>query len=497
MIFFLNDRIVTTDEPAGKVLLDFVRRDARHTGAKEGCKEGECGACTVLLGQLEEGGLVYRNAASCLVPLGDAAGRHAVTIEGLNKPDGTLNPIQQAFVDAGATQCGFCTPGFILSLTAFFLNSPKLLFEDALDAVDGNLCRCTGHVAIREAITRLCDEFGARLDPKKDRVGQLISWGILQPWMADMQMRLAELEKKHPAGAQSGAEAGAAVFVGGSGKDVISTSHSGKDAAVFVGGGTDAFVQRPEALRHARLSFLSRRPELSFITEEGDSVAIGGGTTVEKMRQSELLARVLPGNKHTMTLISSTIMRNRATAAGNLVNASPIADLAILFLALGAALDLEASDGAKRGVALADFYKGYKKLDLGEGELVRTIRFKKPGGSAKFSFEKVSQREYLDIASVNTALLLTVEGKTITGAALSAGGIAPVPKLLTETARALTGKPLEAATVRAAVTVMDGEIAPIDDVRGSAGYKRRLLSQLVFAHFMKLFPNEFTLENLL
>ncbi|HPH03328.1 MAG TPA: 2Fe-2S iron-sulfur cluster-binding protein, partial [Spirochaetota bacterium] len=118
--FLLNHQIVSTDQPPGKVVLDYVRRDERKTGTKEGCKEGECGACTVLLGCLEDGKVVYRNVASCLVPLGDAAGRHIVTIEGVNKPDGSLNPVQQAFVDEGATQCGFCTPGFIMSLTAFF-----------------------------------------------------------------------------------------------------------------------------------------------------------------------------------------------------------------------------------------------------------------------------------------------------------------------------------------------------------------------------------------
>jgi xanthine dehydrogenase small subunit len=395
-----------------------------------------------------------------------------VTIEGLNKPDGTLNPIQQAFVDAGATQCGFCTPGFIVSLTAFFLNSPQLSLEDAIDSVDGNLCRCTGHVAIREAIARLCEEYGAKVDAKKDRVEQLVAWGIVQPWMAGVQARLAE---QAAPGCATGPSA----------------------ETIFVAGGTDAFVQRPDALRCAKLNFLSQRPELSFIKEEGDSVAIGGGTTVEKMRRSEFLGRILPDNKHAMTLISSTIMRNRATVAGNLVNASPIADLTLMFLALGTTLDLEAADGKRRSVNLSDFYLGYKKLDLAAGELVHTLRFKKPGASAKFSFEKVAQREYLDIASVNTALLIGVEGKTISSAALSAGGIAPVPKLLIQTAAALVGKPLGPATVKAAAEVLNGEIAPIDDVRGSAHYKRLLLRQLVFAHFIKLFPNEFTLENLL
>jgi xanthine dehydrogenase small subunit len=305
-------------------------------------------------------------------------------------------------------------------------------------------------------------------------MAQLISWGIVQPWMQDMQKQLAALASQAEAAAQS----------------------TPAGDPVFVAGGTDAFVQRPEALRQIPVQFLSRRPELSFIKEQGGEILIGGGTTTETLRRSDILARVLPDNKRTMTLISSTIMRNRATLAGNLVNASPIADLAIMFLALEASLELEAAGGARRTVALADFYKGYKKLDLVPGELVHTLRFAKPDKAARFSFEKVAQREFLDIASVNTALLISVDTKTITRAVLSAGGVAPIPCLLTKTAAALIGKPLTPVTVQAAAKIMEGEIAPIDDVRGSAAYKRVLLRQLLYAHFIKLFPKEFSLEAL-
>jgi len=465
--FLLNNQIVSTDQPPGKVVLDYVRRDERKTGTKEGCKEGECGACTVLLGCLEDGKVVYRNVASCLVPLGDAAGRHIVTIEGVNKPDGSLNPIQQAFVDEGATQCGFCTPGFIMSLTAFFLNSPELSLGDALDAVDGNVCRCTGHVSIRKAITNLCTEYRKRLDPGRDRLEQLIEWGVVQPWMRDVPGQLTSLAVERPARERE---------------------------SVLVAGGTDAFVQKPEALRHARLSFLSQRTELSYIREENGSVVMGGGTTVEDLRRSPVFQSIFPDTVRNMNLVSSTIMRNRATIAGNIVNASPIADIAIMLLVLGCTLDIEAHDGKTREVRLDTLYKGYKQLDLLPGELITAIRFPKPGATSRYSFEKVSQREFLDIASANTALLVETDGKTITRAVISAGGVGPVPMLLPKTGAALTGKALTPATIKAAVAILDGEIAPIDDVRGTAGYKRTLLRQLFFAHWIKLFPGQFSLE---
>jgi xanthine dehydrogenase small subunit len=377
--------------------------------------------------------------------------------------------VQQAFVDEGATQCGFCTPGFIMSLTAFFLNSPDLSLEDALDYVDGNVCRCTGHVAIRKAIINLTAEYRKRLDPARDRLDQLIEWGIVQPWMKEVPKRLQAIPAIVPP--------------------------PDKDA-VFVSGGTDAFVQRPEVLRHAKLAFLSQRQELVFIREEGGEVALGGETTVDDLRSSFVFSSIFPDNRRNMNLVSSTIMRNRATIAGNLVNASPIADITIMFLVLGCTLDLEAYNGDRRQVPLNQFYKGYKKLDLLPGELLMAIRFPRPSASARYSFEKVSQREFLDIASANTAILVETSAGKITRALISAGGVAPIPMLLVRTAAALEGKPLVPATIKAAAAVMAEEIAPIDDVRGTASYKKTLLRQLFFAHWIKLFPAEFTLEAL-
>lgn len=465
--FLLNNDVVSTQQAAGKVVLDYIRRDERKTGTKEGCKEGECGACTVLLGCLVGEKVVYRNVASCLVPLGDVAGRHLVTIEGVNKPDGGLNPIQQAFVDEGASQCGFCTPGFIMSLTAFFFNSPDLSFQDALDAVDGNVCRCTGHVTIRKAIDNLCNEYGKRLDPARDRLEQLIEWEIVQPWMKEVPTRLVTLAPDKGERASD---------------------------AIIVSGGTDAFVQRPEALRSAKLEFLSQRSGLSYIREEGEMISIGGATTVEELRRSKLFSSIFPDNVRNLNLVSSTIMRNRATVAGNIVNASPIADITIMLLVLGCRLEIESATGEKRQLALERLYKGYKQLDLAQGELITAIRFPKPTAKSHYSFEKVAQREFLDIASANTALLVEVEEKTIRRASLSAGGVAPIPFLLEKTAAALTGKPLTPATIKAAALVMAEEISPIDDVRGTAAYKRTLLRQLLYAHWIKLFPAEFSLE---
>jgi xanthine dehydrogenase small subunit len=184
------------------------------------------------------------------------------------------------------------------------------------------------------------------------------------------------------------------------------------------------------------------------------------------------------------------------TLAGNFVNASPIGDLTALFIALGAEITLQAPDGTSRQLPLRKLYKGYKDLDRAPDEVLVRVRFKLPDARTRFNFEKVSKRTYLDIASVNSAIRLEMDGPIVREALLSAGGVAPVPRLLEATSAFLAGKEASAETLLNAVPVMNAEIAPISDARGTADYKRLLLRQLLFAHFMELFPDRFKLKEL-
>jgi xanthine dehydrogenase small subunit len=262
-----------------------------------------------------------------------------------------------------------------------------------------------------------------------------------------------------------------------------------KRGEIIVAGGTDLYIQQPEKLGKRDLFFISHRKDLSGVRQKDDWLIIGAGTTVEEMKQSSLLNRLFPNMKTYLNLVASTIMRNRATVAGNIVNASPIGDLTIMLLALNAYICL--SDGKiRRELQLRDFFKGYKQIDIKKGEIIETIEIPmpQPYGGYYFHFEKVSQRKYLDIASCNSAICIRAEKDIIVDIHLSAGGVAPIPLYLEETCCCLRDKKISRKTLCEAVEVMEQEISPISDVRGSARYKTLLLRNLIFAHFITLFP---------
>ena len=458
--FIINDREVETSVPVGTVTLDFIRRHRKLPGTKEGCREGECGACTVLIGELKGSDMEYKAAASCLLPLGELAGKHIVTVEGINRNDfaDALTPVQQALTDEGASQCGFCTPGIVMSLTGFFLTSKALDYPDAIDALDGNICRCTGYVPIQRAAQRLCDPFAPQLNKNKNRIRQLVEWCILPGYFLQIPERLKALPT--PAAPGKG---------------------------VIVAGATDLYVQKPGELLDKDLEFISQRKGLTGMRRQNNTVYIGAGTTVEEMKQSPLINEIFPEMREYLNLVSSTIMRNRATLAGNIVNASPIGDLTIILLALDARLCLiKGTD--KRELPLRRFFKGYKQMDLKSGEIIETMKFSVPEPDARFHFEKVSRRKYLDIASCNTAISIKTNGNRIADIHLSAGGVAPIPLYLEKTCAFLKGKEITMENLREALKVMQGEISPISDVRGSAHYKSLLLRNLILAHFITLFP---------
>jgi xanthine dehydrogenase small subunit len=456
--FILNRDSVQTDLPAGMVVLDYLRRHQGLTGSKEGCREGDCGACMVLVGELRTDGVFYRPVNSCLLPLASLAGRHLVTIEGLNSAG--LNPIQQAFVEEGATQCGFCTPGFIVSFMGFLLSSPGWDTESGLDAMAGNLCRCTGHVAIRRAAERVCAGLSAPPPANlRERIAHLCNHHWLPAYFLEIPDRLRQAD--------------------------LSTAAT--DGDVPFGGGTDLFVQRPDELLEAKLRLLYRRDELRGLRMEQDRCVIGAATRWADIEDSPLLRDVLPGLAGHLKLVASRPIRHRATIGGNLVNASPIGDLSILLLALDAELALAAGE-AQRTVRLRDFFLGYKKLSKRLEELVTQVSFRVPPPGVMFSFEKVSRREHLDIASVNSAMLAVRQNGRAACVHLSAGGVAPVPLYLARASQQLTGAPVTVANLRAALEAASTEISPISDVRGSADYKRGLLRQLLTAHFLRLAP---------
>ncbi len=466
--FLLNDREVETSVSPGMLVLDYLRREQRATGTKEGCREGDCGACAVLVGELEGDACRYLPVTSCLMPVGELEGKHLVTIEGLNMRE--LTPVQQAIVDEGASQCGFCTPGIVVSLTGLLMDDDAETDGDAVKkALSGHLCRCTGYRSLKRSGALAAETVGRRTG-----VEALVDRGLLPEYFGGVPDRLRQL-------ARDGDEA--------AGPEDAS---AGEAAAVFVAGGTDIYVQRGEELADVDVGVLNlRRDEMRGISRANGHLRLGALTTFEEFGQHPEVRELVPDVASYMILIASWQIRNRATVGGNVINASPIGDMTILLQALGAVLVLS-ENGSRREVPLAAFYRGYKELDKAPGEILTEILIPVPPAGTRVHFEKVSKRKCLDIATVNSAVSIREVDGVVAAVALAVGGVAPVPLVLERTAAYLLGKPIEKATVDGVLRSAQQELTPISDVRGSAAYKRLLVRQQLFAKFTRLFPE--TLE---
>lgn len=459
--FILNDQKVTTEKSEGTTLLDYIRKEHHLTGTKIGCREGDCGACTVLEGTLDNGGVKYKSIVSCLTPLINVHGKHIVTIEGLNmnKP----SAVQKAMVDHAATQCGFCTPGFVVSLTGHLLSCNH---NDSLEAIGGNICRCTGYKPIEKAAKEV-DDFKKTLK-KENTLEDLVKRNGLPEYFLLIPERLIKIKTK---------------------KD-----HSA-DNQILIGGGTDLLVQQAEIIRTSKLISTETIIPKSVEFDE-ESIKVGAGITISDFFKNPIIKNNFPQLNEFYPLIASEQIRNKGTLAGNIVNASPIGDLSVLFLALDASLIIENPKGEIRKIRLNEFFIDYKKTALKANEFITFIVFEPSNDKQKMNFEKVSKRTYLDIASVNTALRISVNDEIIESVDLSAGGIAAIPKYLSKTKKFLSQKKLDISVLESAVNVMQEEISPISDIRGSEKYKRLLLRQLFLEHFYTLFPELFKAEDI-
>jgi len=471
--FILNDRTVHSDAHGGTTLLDVIRYHEHLPGTKIGCREGDCGACTVMVGELRNDRMEYRSMTSCLLALANVNGKHIVTVEGLNDNlehgAGKLSMVQQAMVDESGTQCGICTPGFVVSLSGCCLNNEPVEYEDVIRAIDGNICRCTGYKSIERAAAVVAKKLKKK--DRKDPVKWSVDNGFLPKYFEGIEARLRAIPP------------------------VVLPSDKTQYFAPL-SGGTDLYVQKHDTMHHAPIRTVFNDEGLKGIRIEGGEYIIGAGSVASDLLASKELRAHFPKLEKHLLLVSSTPIRNMGTLAGNFVNASPIGDLTAFFIALNSTIKLRLASGEERHLKLKDLYLGYKQLDKKPEEIVTSVCFTLPTKNTRFNFEKVSKRTYLDIASVNSAIQLEMDGDVIHEAHVSAGGVAPIPTYLANTSAFLAGKKLGHDTVRKAITVMNDEIAPISDARGTADYKRLLLRQLFFAHFLGLFPERFKLKEL-
>ena len=461
--FILNNTVISTSANASMTLLDFIRENKRLKGTKIGCREGDCGACTVLVGELTGNNVSYQSITSCIWPLGNAIGKHIVTVEGINLPE-KLNIVQQAMTDNYATQCGFCTPGFVVSMTGYALENDK--GTTCNDAISGNICRCTGYKSIEKAGF----EIENKLQQKDDnhQIEWLIKEGFIPNYFETIPDKLRGLK-------------------------IPKLSSEG----TIVANGTDLYVRYADRLSEEKIRLISHETDLEGISIADNVCTIGVNTTVTQLLENKELRMIFPKLKQFLKLISSEPIRNMGTLGGNFVNASPIGDMSIFFLGLNSTLTIQHKNKTERTIPFHKFHQNYKVYDLQENEILKSISFPVLRENEHFNFEKVSKRIHLDIASVNAAGRISLENDCVQDAHFSVGGAAAIPKYLSKTNDYLIGKIINSETVKEAEKVLQSEISPISDVRGTSDYKRLLAKQLFFAHFIELFPTKVELQKLI
>ena len=446
--FLLNDKTVRVDNPPAQMtLLDFIRSRGL-TGAKEGCAEGECGACAVALVEADAaatGKSVYQVVNSCLMFLPMAAGREIYTVEAL-AADGELLDVQQAMAAGGGSQCGYCTPGFVVSLFAEHYRPDR---EGPCDtrALTGNLCRCTGYRPIRDAAHSLGpppdDRFRRRLDQATDRLTGFSTPGFSRP---------ESLE------------------------ECLSLLRNYPDSKV-VAGATDVAVESNlHSHRWTHLVSLEAIGELHAFSNTPDGVTIGAAMPLNEIARRWSDAPAVFGEW--LTLFASPLIRNRATLGGNLATASPIGDAAPLLLALDAVVHL-AGPLERRTVPLASFFAGYRKTALASGEIITTIEIPKPLPGV-VRFYKVAKRRLDDISTVAAAVAIDRDdGGRVSRARFAFGGVAATPLRLLEAEQALAGHLWNDAAVERIQRVLDRTLKPMTDHRGSGAYRLEVSKRLI------------------
>lgn len=435
----------------------FLRDDGRGaTGTKIVCEEGDCGACTVLVGRGEGDRLRYRPINSCIQFVFQLDGAHVVTVEGVGGGVDKLNAVQEAMIRCHGAQCGYCTPGFIVAMTGMLEDVERPTVPDVRAALTGNLCRCTGYESIINAALESYET------PRLEEIYP----------SAPMLRAIAEVEREP---VRIGT-----FFKPAKLEDAIAFKAE-NPKCVIVQGATDFGVWRnkrgftPDAL----LS-LDAIEGLGDVNLEGGELLVGGRVTLAQFEES--VRQLVPSMVEIMDRFGSPQIKNAGTLAGNIANASPIGDTLPFLFVTGATLELTGKDGVRR-VEVGRFYKGYKQLDLKPDEIITRVRIPLPASGETLRLYKVSKRSHLDISSFTAAMLMKRTDGRIDSMRIAYGGVAPVVLRLTKTEEFLAGKPVNLDTFIEAGEVARNEIAPISDVRGSREFRLQLAENVLQRFF--------------
>jgi xanthine dehydrogenase small subunit len=440
-----------------QTVLDYLRLEEKSKGTKEGCNEGDCGACTVAIGHLRNGNVIYEPANACILLMGHLHGKELVTVDDLAR-DGALHPVQKAMVDAHASQCGFCTPGFVMSLFVLYQQQRDVTRQEVVDAIAGNLCRCTGYRPIVDAGLEACN------DPQRRHSSEVVN---------DTLAMLASISDEDVfAGDET-----SFIAVPRSGASLLKLVEQHPDA-VIVSGATDVGLWITKQMRELpKLIFTHGVSSLHVVEDQGNHLHIGAAATYAEA--FDILSNLHSDFGEVLRRLGSTQVRASGTIGGNIANGSPIGDMPPLLIALGATLVLKSSAGERR-MALEDYFISYGKQDRQPGEIVWSIEVPKLGVDKHFSAFKISKRFDQDISAVMSAFRLTLDGRKISSARIAFGGMAATPKRAAQTEAALLGASLDdEAAWQKAIAAMRSDYQPITDMRATATYRMDVAQNLL------------------
>ena len=431
LTFLLNGETVEAEVGPTETLLDFLRERRGMTGTKEGCNEGDCGACSVMV--TGEDGII-RAMNACILFMPQLSGRAVRTVEGIAGPDGDLHPVQRAMVEHHGSQCGFCTPGFITTMAAAHANGAT----DHEDQLAGNLCRCTGYAPIIRAA-----EAASRED--------------VPDWIADSHV---QAEAPYPMPESS---------------DELAAWYEANPDATLIGGATDVGLWVTKRLQDlGKVAFTGRCSDLQRIEVTKNGLRIGAACTITQLL--EAVKPFYPSFADLLRRYGSTQVRNAATLGGNIANGSPIGDGPPALIALGATLHLRKGD-ARREMPIENFFLEYGKQDRKKGEFVEFITIPKQRDTVKCY--KLSKRFDQDISSVCGCFNIVVAGGSVAKARIAFGGMAGTPKRATHVEDALIGKAWSEENMEAALAGFAKDFTPMSDMRASAGYRMQAAQNML------------------
>ena len=462
--FVWENKIYSINNPdPNETLLNYVRLKLKKTGTKEGCAEGGCGACTVVLGELKNNNIIYKAINSCISFVPSLEGKQLILVEDLVKKNGTLHPVQNAMIKYHGSQCGFCTPGFVMSLFAMYKNFSSYNNERICDSISGNLCRCTGYRPIVDAAKSLnkvskLDQFHnnrkktLKLLKKIDSKNLSIKNGNKKYFSPKNINQLKKIIKKNP-------------------------------NSIFLSGATDLSLQVTKERKEINnIISLNSIKELKFIKKKNGNIEVGASTSLKEFEL--FIKRYYPDFNLILKRYGSDQIRNVGTIAGNIATASPIGDTLPLLLSLDAKIVLQKISN-KTVLPLKKFFISYRKTRLKKGEFIHSIIipiFK----NNIFKAYKISKRVDDDISTVCASFNLEIINNKIKSVKIAYGGMAPIPKRAINCEKTLVNSSLSEESFNKAMKKLEIDFAPIDDMRASKSYRMEIAKNLLIKCFLEI-----------